>query len=133
MKKKLFFLFSICLLSACQTEIYYSRSIVNDTDLDIDLVFLNQNSTEEPDTIRLDARSTTIIEDYHELDSPKEAKSCAPERDRIVLKVSGFQALLRKDFFNDDNWENYISGNRSKEQDCYFEMNEDNLLLYNGS
>lgn len=131
MKKVSFIGLLIFLLSACQTEVYYTRSVVNDTEHDIDLIFLNTKKGTEPDTIRLDAQSTTVIEDFHELDPGKSGLSCAPERDRIELKVAGFEAILREDFFDEDNWEKYLYGSRSMDQDCIFQIDEENLLLYN--
>ncbi len=131
MKKLIVLGLLVCGFVSCQTEVYYTRSVVNDTELDIDLIFLNAKKSSEPDTIRLDAQSTTIIEDFHELDPAKSGLNCAPERDRIELKVAGFEAILREDFFDEDNWESYIYGNRSIDQDCIFQIDEENLLLYN--
>jgi hypothetical protein len=131
MRKLVVVLFLLATFSACQTEIYYTRSVVNDTDYDMDLVIISNDAGKEADTIRLDANSTTIIEDFHQLNRPKEGLSCAPERERIVLLVPGFEAILRSDFFNEDNWEKYLIGNRSMEQDCFFQIDDENLLLYN--
>jgi len=133
MRKVALFLVFISTLTACQTEIYYTRSVVNDTDYDIDLILMNSDPDQVADTIRLDANSTTILRDFHQIDRPKEGLSCAPERTRIEIQVAGFEAILRTDFFNEDNWEKYLIGNRSMEQDCIFQIDNDNLLLYNPS
>lgn len=133
MRKLIIIATVLMLFTACETEIYYTRSVINDTDYDIDLVFLNENSDALPDTIRLDARTTKLIEDFRQTDRPKAGLSCAPERDRLSVRVIGYEALLRVDFFDEDNWESYITGNRSMDQDCYFQINEENLLVYNGN
>ncbi len=117
------------ILTSCKKEHFYTRSFVNNSDFNIEIVLHGTNRSVMGDTLAIQANSTKVIQDFHSQHRPKEGLQCALQQETILVFANGRPAEFAKSIFSDDNWEKDLVGNRSLDQDCFFEVTAEEVHL----
>ena len=115
--------------TSCEREMVYTRYIVNDSSFEIKIVFFNQNAELFGDTVVIEGNSTAVIEDYYEQGVGRNGVSCAPTADGILVFANSAKATFSKNLFEESNWEKDLTGKRSIDQDCFFEISAADVVV----
>jgi hypothetical protein len=116
-------------LLSCGKEHFYTRTLVNNTEYDVMLVLFGQNQQMMGDTVMVKSLSTTIIQDHYSQNRPKKGLDCAFFSEPLLIYANGRPAELSRPLHKSGNWEKDLIGKRSLDQDCFFEINSEDIEI----